>query len=285
MPEENPNSKASLVDVFFHNHRRMEPLLISLVIPVYNEEANLPYIVDALSQVRWPAPCEWVFINDGSTDRSLELLRKIEKTYANARLIDLGKNCGKGSAIQRGIDEAQGSVIAIQDADMEYDPNELPALIRPILKGQADVVFGARFGKGQINVHRTLHRMVNLFLTAASNIFSGVYLKDMETCYKVFRADLIKSFRLTSKRFGFDPEVTAYIAKFRLRMLEYPVSYCPRSHFHGKKIGWKDGIAALWFILRYNLFVSTSSCLRPDFKKNFQAVKGASPQKEDQANM
>jgi glycosyltransferase involved in cell wall biosynthesis len=171
------------------------------------------------------------------------------------RLIQQPYNQGKGAAVIRGIQEATGDFIIIQDADFEYDPTDIPDLIDPLIKGQADVVYGSRFKKSANQVHRTYHYFVNRFLTVISNLFSGIYLTDMETCYKVFKADLLKSMRLTSNRFGIEVELTAYLAKTTARIFEVPIKYYPRTRLQGKKINWKDGVAALWHLVRFNFMV------------------------------
>jgi glycosyltransferase involved in cell wall biosynthesis len=228
---------------------------LSLVVPVYNEERQLEAVVDALMKAPCPIEREWIFVDDCSKDRSREILERIKVKYA-VRVILQTKNQGKGAAVIRGIQEATGDFIVIQDADFEYDPNDIPTLLAPLLSGEADVVYGSRFKKNSTQVHRTFHYLINRFLTALSNVFSGVYLTDMETCYKVFRADLLKAMRLRSKRFGIEVEFTAYIAKVRARIHELPIRYYPRTRLQGKKINWKDGVAALGHLVRFNLLTS-----------------------------
>ena len=172
------------------------------------------------------------------------------------KIIKQNPNQGKGAACIRGIREATGDLVMIQDADFEYDPSDVPGLLGPLLDGKADVVYGSRFKKSAMQVHRTYHYFVNRFLTMLSNMFSGIYLTDMETCYKIFRRDLIQSMQLKSQRFGIEVELTAYLGKIRTRVYELPISYYPRSYLQGKKITWKDGFAALGHILRYNWFTS-----------------------------
>ncbi len=238
--------------------------LISIVIPVFNEEKTLRPLIESLDSVRWPLPIEWVFVDDCSTDGSLPLLEELAARYPQIVIIQKDTNEGKSGAIKTGFQAARGDVIVIQDADLEYHPRELPALIAPILNDTADVVYGSRFKMSGLQVHRTFHRYINRFLTLLSNIASGIYLTDMETCYKVFRAEVIKSFHLEATRFGFEPEVTAYIAKFPLRIYELPISYFPRTVLMGKKIRWTDGFAALWYILRCNYMISSRDCLTPE---------------------
>lgn len=237
---------------------------LSLVIPLYNEEKNLEALLRILGEIRWPLRVEFVFVDDCSTDNSVTILERLTPTYPEIRIIRKTRNEGKGSAVARGIAEATGEIIAIQDADLEYDPRDLMHLIQPIIHNRADVVYGSRFRRDGHQVHRTYHRWINMVLTHLSNWASGISLTDMESCYKVFRADVLKRFHLRCKRFGFEPEITAYIAKFPLRVQEFPVSYFPRTYLQGKKIGWKDGVAALWHIFKFNLLVSAPDCLLPE---------------------
>jgi glycosyltransferase involved in cell wall biosynthesis len=236
-------------------------LKLSIIVPVYNEERELENVVNTLMNSPCPAEREWIFIDDCSKDKSLEILKKLQHKYA-FRLISQETNQGKGAAIRRGIEEATGDFILIQDADFEYDPKDIPSLMEPILGGKADVVFGSRFKKNASQVHRTYHYFVNRFLTILSNLLSGIYLTDMETCYKIFRSDLLKSMNLKSSRFGFEVEVTAYIAKTRVRIYELPISYFPRTRLQGKKINWKDGVAALFHLIRFNLLVSAEEAFK-----------------------
>lgn len=228
---------------------------LSVVVPVYNEEAQLASVIDVLMRSPCPIDREWIFVDDCSRDRSLAILKELQPKYG-FRLIEQNPNQGKGAAVIRGFKEATGDLIMIQDADFEYDPNDVPSLLQPLLEGKADVVYGSRFKKNAPQVHRTYHYFVNRLLTVLSNLFSGIYLTDMETCYKVFRTDLLKSMNLTSRRFGIEVELTAYVAKIRARIYELPISYFPRTQLQGKKINWKDGVAALNHILKFNLFVS-----------------------------
>lgn len=229
---------------------------LSIIVPVFNEEPNLEALVQSFMACRLPCEAEWIFVDDRSTDRSLELLRELSKTH-KFRLIEQETNQGKGAAIIRGLGEATGEFVIIQDADFEYDPNDISSLVQPLLDGRADVVYGSRFKNSQ-QVHRTYHYFVNRFLTTLSNLLSGIYLTDMETCYKAFRTELVKAMKLRSRRFGIEIELTAYVAKIRVRVFELPISYFPRSRLQGKKINWKDGVAALVHLVRFNLFTSAS---------------------------
>ncbi len=231
---------------------------LSLIVPVYNEKRQLKSAVELLMSTKLPLESEWIFINDASTDGSLEILQELKEKY-NFRLLDQAVNQGKGAAVIRGIQEATGDFIVIQDADFEYDPNDIQTLIVPLMENKADVVYGSRFKKSANQVHRTYHYFVNRFLTVLSNLFSGIYLTDMETCYKLFRADLLQSMNLKSKRFGIEVELTAYLGKVRARIYELPISYFPRTQLQGKKINWKDGVAALFHLVRFNFLVSDES--------------------------
>lgn len=227
---------------------------LSIVVPVYNEEPHLARVIETLMASPCPIEREWIFVDDKSRDRSLAILKQLQPKHGY-RLIEQSPNQGKGMAVIRGIREATGDFIMIQDADFEYDPNDVPALLQPLLDGKADVVYGSRF-KNSSQVHRTYHYFVNRLLTTLSNLFSGVYLTDMETCYKLFRADLLQGMDLQSRRFGIEVELTAYIAKIRTRIYELPISYFPRTRLQGKKINWKDGVAALFHLVRFNWLVS-----------------------------
>ncbi len=230
---------------------------LSVIVPVYNEESVLPEVIDYLMQAPCPIQREWIFIDDCSTDNSREILRTKQQQYGFI-LLEQERNQGKGSAIAKGVSQASGSIIIIQDADFEYDPRDIPLLLEPILSNRADVVYGSRFKQNVMQVHRTYHYFVNRFLTFLSNLLSGIYLTDMETCYKVFKSDLIKTMNLRSKRFGIEIELTAYVAKTKARIFELPIHYYPRTKLQGKKINWKDGIAALFHLVRFNLLTSPS---------------------------
>jgi len=225
---------------------------LSVVIPVYNEADTIEQIVEAVrgSEVD---DLEIILVDDGSTDGTRDVLReKIEPKVE--RVIYHERNQGKGAALRTGFAAATGDVVLVQDADLEYDPREYPKLIEPIVSGRADVVFGSRFAGGE--PHRVLyfwHYVVNRFLTMFSNIFTNLNLTDMEVCYKVFRREILQEIRIEENRFGFEPEITAKVAKLGCRIYEVGISYAGRTYGEGKKIGWRDGIRAIWCILKYNL--------------------------------
>ena len=230
---------------------------LSILVPVFNEAGTVRDVFAHLFSSTCPIEREWIVIDDASTDGTREILRELSGKHG-FRLLEQEKNAGKGAAVRRGIEAAEGQVILIQDADFEYDPGDIPALIEPICNGTADVVFGSRFSKNGRQVHRTYHYLVNRVLTVLSNLMSGIYLTDMETCYKAFRADLLKAMRLRSNRFGVEVELTAYTAKTAARILELPIHYYPRTYLQGKKITWRDGVSALLHLIRFNYLISAS---------------------------
>jgi glycosyltransferase involved in cell wall biosynthesis len=227
----------------------------SLIIPIYNEANHLTELLTLLDSVDIGGERELVFVDDCSKDKSYEILKNFP-FKSQTQVLRNEINRGKGASLHRGIDAATGEIIAIQDADFEYDSRELKELLDRIRINKADVVYGSRFKKSSYAVHRTFHYLINRILTLMSNALSGLYLTDMETCYKVFRADIIKNIELESARFGFEPEITAKIARLKVRVEELPISYHPRSYLEGKKITWKDGFAAIKHIIYFNLFVS-----------------------------
>ena len=230
----------------------MTPPQLSVIIPVYNERYTVRELIRRVVAV--DVSKEIVMVDDGSTDGTSEILDALAGRYPDViRLFKQPFNQGKGAAIRRGIQEAIGEFLIIQDADLEYDPGEYHILLKPLLSGEADVVYGSRFVAGYRRVHLFWHTVANRFLTLATNVLTNLNLTDMETCYKAFRTDLIKRIPLRSNRFGFEPEVTVKIAKLGCRIFEVPISYHGRDYSEGKKIGWKDGIAAFWHIVRFNL--------------------------------
>jgi len=241
---------------------------VSLIIPVYNEAGHLEQFLQGVDALQLPCEKELVFVNDCSTDRSREILENFE-FKSKVKIFHLSVNQGKGAAIRRGISEATGDFIGVQDADFEYDIDEIPQLIAPLLTGKADVVYGSRFKKNAAQVHRTFHYLINRCLTMLSNLLSGVYLSDMETCYKFFNADIIKNVALESNRFGFEPEVTAKIARLKLKLVELPISYHPRNYLEGKKITWKDGVAAIRHIVYFNCIKPKSEFFRSQIPEKY----------------
>ena len=196
-----------------------------------------------------------IVVDDGSKDGTRELMRELEQGGRfPLRLIEHEHNRGKGAAVRTGFDHATGDIVLVQDADLEYSPQDYPILLRPILENEADVVFGSRFLGGPHRVLFFWHSVGNRVLTMFSNMMTNLNLSDMETCYKVFRLDVLRRMKLRSDRFGIEPEMTAKVAKLQVRIYEVPISYNGRTYAEGKKIGWKDGVSALWSILRYNLF-------------------------------
>ena len=234
---------------------------LSVVIPVYNEEAQLRAALENLLGSPCPIEREWIVVNDASTDGSAAILDDMAREHA-IRVIHVEKNRGKGAAVIRGFGEVTGDFVMIHDADFEYDPRDIPSLLEPLCNDEADVVYGSRFRKEANQVHRTYHYMVNRFLTDLSNLMSGIYLTDMENCYKIFRADLLRAMRLRSQRFGIEVELTAYVAKTRARIYERPIRYYPRTRLQGKKINWKDGVAALFHLIRFNWLISRDAAFR-----------------------
>jgi glycosyltransferase involved in cell wall biosynthesis len=229
---------------------------LSVVIPVYNERRTLRQLLQRVAAV--PFEIEILCVDDGSTDGSREVLAELETKYPQLKTFFQPSNRGKGAALRRGIQEATGDFVLIQDADMEYDPSDYPALLEPLLEGKADVVYGSRFlGSGPHRVLYFWHSVANWFLTLVSNCLTNINLTDMETCYKVFRREVIQSIPLQEDRFGFEPEITVKIAKRKLRIYEVGISYAGRTYEEGKKIGWKDGVWALWCLLKYSILVAT----------------------------
>jgi glycosyltransferase involved in cell wall biosynthesis len=244
-------------------------MMVSIVVPVYNERATIEEILIRIQRV--PLNKEIIVVDDGSTDGTRKLLQQWSKSEATGvreiltqdgrtlslqglRIFFLERNSGKGAALRRGFEEVKGDVILIQDADLEYDPQDYDKLLEPIFDGRADAVYGSRFLGGPQRVHYFWHYVGNKFLTIVSDMLTNLKLTDMETCYKVFRREVLAGMKLKSNRFGFEPECTAKIAKGNWRVYEVPITYSGRTYAEGKKITWRDGAIALWYILRFNLF-------------------------------
>jgi glycosyltransferase involved in cell wall biosynthesis len=243
---------------------------VSVVIPVYNERA---FIEEVLLRVQAaPIDKEIIVIDDKSTDGTRQLLAELDQAQSdgarqvmvqngkaqlsleNIRFLFQAQNAGKGAALRRGFAAATGDVVLVQDADLEYDPRDYGKLLEPILDDRADVVYGSRFLGGPQRVHYFWHYCGNKFLTLLSDIFTNLKLTDMETCYKVFRREVLENIKLKSNRFGFEPEITAKISKGNWRIYEVSISYAGRTYAEGKKITWRDGLSTLWYIIRFNLF-------------------------------
>ncbi len=231
----------------------IDNIKLSIIVPIYNEVATLEEIIERILQAPVPIK-ELILVDDYSTDGTRDLLAEKLESQVD-KVIYQARNYGKGFALKAGFRQATGDIVIIQDADLEYDPNQYPELIAPILNDQADVVYGSRFAGGR--PHRVVyfwHYVGNRLLTLLSNMMTNINLTDMETCYKVFRADIIKSIDIKEPRFGFEPEITAKVARKRVRIYEMGISYYGRTYDEGKKIGWRDGVKAIWCILKYNLW-------------------------------
>ncbi|MBW4673534.1 MAG: glycosyltransferase family 2 protein [Desmonostoc geniculatum HA4340-LM1] len=246
--------------------------ILSVVVPAYNEKSTIRVVIEELRKV--PNILEIVVVNDGSTDGTREILEQLASEYSELQVIHHPKNKGKTMALKTGFSATQGEIVIVQDADLEYNPEEIPDVIEPILKNKADVVYGSRFlVRKAARVLYFYHYLANKFLTFLSNIFTNVNMTDVETCYKAFRGEIIRNMIITSKGFGFEIEVTAKVAKLQCRIFEVPISYYGRTYEEGKKIGLKDGIIAIWYIIYFNLFCS--------LKKSFYSLPYQSGNKQE----
>lgn len=224
---------------------------LSVIIPVYNEKNTIREIIRRVQAVELDFPKEIIVVDDCSQDGTRQIIETIKQD--NVKTCYHSKNKGKGAALQTGFAQAEGDVIIIQDADLEYDPREYPKLLEPILDGRADAVYGSRFLGGPHRVLFYWHYLGNKFLTTISNMLSDLNLSDLETCYKAFKRELLDKITLKSQRFGFEPEITIKLAKLKCRIYEVPISYSGRDYSEGKKIGWKDGVAAFFHLIKYKL--------------------------------
>ncbi len=235
-----------------HSQVRSQIMKLSVVMPIYNERNTLRSVIQRVLSV--PLDIELLCVDDGSSDGSTEILSELRAEHENLRFFLQPHNMGKGAALRRGIQEATGDFVIVQDADLEYDPQDYPTLLDPLTQGKADVVYGSRFlGSGPHRVLYFWHSVGNWILTLLSNCLTNINLSDMETCYKAFRREVIQSIPIEENRFGFEPEITVKVAKRRLRIYEVGISYWGRTYEEGKKIGWKDGVRALWCLLKYSI--------------------------------
>ncbi len=236
-------------------------VILSVVVPCYNEVSTIENLLRKVREVRLRS--EIIVVDDGSTDGSRDLLPRLKEEGLVDQLVLHERNAGKGAALRTGFARATGDVVVVQDADLEYDPAEFPLLLEPILSGKADAVYGSRFLGGPHRVLLFWHSVGNRLLTLLSNMFTDVNLTDMETCYKMVRRELLQSLPLSADRFGIEPELTARLAQAGARIYELPISYHGRSYAEGKKIGWKDGVSALWAIVKYNVLPPRASLWLP----------------------
>ena len=243
---------------------------LSVVIPVYNEAATIAELISRVHAA--DVPKQIIVVDDGSTDGTRDVLEGLKGRYENMSVLVQPRNRGKGAALRLGFQLATGDYVLVQDADLEYDPAEYPVLLRPLIEGKADVVYGSRFLTTK--QHRVLffwHSVGNRLLTLISNMFTNLNLSDMETGFKVFRREVIQSIKLEQNRFGFEPEVTVKIARMKLRIYEVGISYYGRTYEEGKKIGWKDGVKALWCIVKYSI-KSRRSVYKPSQETSSQSA-------------
>ena len=242
--------------------------VVSLIVPIYNEAGHLHLFLKKLDSLNLSVAKELVFVDDRSKDNSYEILSHFQ-FRSRVQIVQQDRNQGKGAALKRGFGLARGNIIVVQDADFEYDMDEVAGLIEPLLKDKADIVYGSRFRKEGRQVHRTFHYLVNRILTLFSNLLSGMYVSDMETCYKIFKREILQNIHLESNRFGFEPEITAKLARLKLRVQEHPISYYPRNYLEGKKITWKDGIAAIRHIVYFNVFANKTKFFKDGMPEKY----------------
>jgi len=258
-------------------------LVLSVVVPAYNEQSTIQNVIEEL--IKLPCLLEIIVINDGSKDRTGEILDQLAQQYNQIKVIHHPSNKGKTAALRNGFRATSGEIVIIQDADLEYDPQEIYQVIEPIIKGKADVVYGSRFLV--LKATRVLyfyHFLANKFLTFLSNLLTNVNMTDVETCYKAFRGEIIRNMIIQSQGFGFEIEVTAKVAKLRCRIYEVPISYYGRTYEEGKKIGLWDGIQAIWYIIYYNIFCSLKSSFSPQistYLENLENFHGAYSKKNN----
>jgi glycosyltransferase involved in cell wall biosynthesis len=248
---------------------------LSVIIPVYNEAATIAELISRVHFV--DVPKQIIVVDDGSTDGTREVLEGLKGRYENMRVLRQPRNRGKGAALRLGFQHATGDFVLVQDADLEYDPAEYFLLLKPLIEGKADVVYGSRFLTTK--EHRVLffwHSVGNHLLTLISNMLTNLNLTDMETGFKVFRREVIQSIKLEQNRFGFEPEVTVKVARMKLRIYEVGISYYGRTYEEGKKIGWRDGVKALWCILRYTI-TTPHSTFKPAEQSSSQAASSGVP--------
>jgi len=243
---------------------------LSVVVPVYNERASLREVLERVLAV--PLELEVICVDDGSNDGSREVLAELQRQHPHIQVILQPRNMGKGAALRRGIQEARGDFVIIQDADLEYDPADYQVLLDPLIQGKADVVYGSRFlGSAPHRVLYFWHSVGNRLLTLLSNCLTDINLTDMETCYKAFRRDVIQSIAIEESRFGFEPEITVKVAKRHLRIYEVGISYWGRTYEEGKKIGWRDGVRAVWCLIKYSIKEPALSARKVTFEKPIQS--------------